>query len=356
MKWSFTEENTMCGISAMYDATRSKTDEEMLLKGYSLLDKKLWDSRKGFEGYYETAAMDWSSANGKSMGATIDPIISFVETLSLLKQDKYVTRFSTLADNIAYVTKSMDGRKFGFLDMYDSDWKPQPPQKVTNSGNLLKPAWCLARAYLVDPKAEYKAAAEKLINQILNGSAYDKKNGGGYTEIDPATGVSQNNKKSWWELEQAVLSGLTNYYISNNKDYLKMADESMDFYMNHMYDPKYGEVFGDTDEDGSNPSPQKGNYWKGGYHSIELLYYTYLYGNLMVQNKPATLYYSLSSENEARQIPLKPISLGDKKKLTIKSVIYDGKEFKSFDSENCMLNLPANVGGEFKVTFEAVKN
>ena len=351
MKWSFNQYYAICGISAMYDATRGKTDESWLSKSYASLDNKMWDSRPGYEGYYDMAAKDWSNIGGKSIGV-MDAITTHAETMYLINSDtKYKERFLGVADNLSdHLVKSMEQRQFGFDENFDSNWKATEQQATTTGGNLLKPAWCLARAYLADPKPEYKNGAAKLLDQVLNSGVYDKANGGIFTTIDTKSGNTTDNKKSWWIQEQGVTSGLTNYYISKNTSYLKMADESLDFFMKYMYDSEYGEAYSDTDADGSNPVMDKGTYWKDAYHTMELFYYTYLYGNLMLNNKPASLYYSIDPDKKARETILKPVSLGENK-LLISAVTLNGKPYKNFNSKKCTLNIPANTGGEFKVTF-----
>lgn len=352
MKWSFNQYYAICGISAMYDATRGSTDESWLKKSYASLDKNMWDSRPGYEGYYDMAAKDWTNIGGKSIGI-MDAITTHAETMYLINSDtKYKERFLTVADNLSdHLVKSMDNRQFGIDENFDSNWKAIEQQPTTTGGNLLKPAWCLARAYLADPKPEYKNSAAKLLDEVLNSGVYDKVNGGIFTTIDAKSGKTTDNKKSWWMQEQGVTSGLTNYYISKNPSYLKMADESLDFFMKHMYDNKNGEAYSDTDADGSNPVMEKGTYWRDAYHSTELFYYTYLYGNLMLNNKPASLYYSIAPDKKARETTLKPISLGENK-LLISAVTLDGKPYKNFNAKKCTLNIPANIGGEFKVTFK----
>lgn len=353
-KWSFNQYYALCGISAMYDATRNKTDEKWLADSYASLNKNLWDSRPGFEGYYDMADKDWSNISGKNIGI-MDAVTTHAETLFLIGNDsKYKKRFLAVADDLyGHLVKSMKKRQFGFDENFDSNWKAVSQQPITTSGNLLKPAWCLARAYLADPKPEYKAGAAKIIDQVLSSKAYDKVNGGLFTYLDAKNGNPTDKKKAWWIQEQGVTSGLTNYYISKNSAYLKMADESMSFFMKHMYDSKYGEAYEQTDADGSNPVMDKGNYWKDAYHTVELFYYAYLYGNLMLNNKPVTLYYSINPEKKAQNIVLKPVALGENH-LSISGVRLNGKEFKSFDGSKCILKIPANSGGEFKVTFKPV--
>ena len=99
----------------------------------------------------------------------------------------------------------------------------------------------------------------------------------------------------------------------------------------------------------------KGTYWKGGYHSLELFYYTYLYGNLMVHEKPVTLYYYIEPVDTDRTISLKPVALGENI-LTIEKITLNGKKYDKFIGSICELQIPAHEGGEFKVTFKPVKS
>jgi len=343
------------GVNAMLEVTRSKTDETWQSKAYSSIEKNLWDSRPGNEGYFFFAGKDWSNPNTKSPYSTLEAIGAYTMQMYLLNLDSnYKKRIETLGDSfINHVIGSMDNRKFGFDDQYDADWKAIKSQSSTTSGNFLKAALSLYEAYLVEPKPEYKAGAEKLINQILYSNAYDNVNGGAFDTLDPNTGNPTDKRKCWWVLEAGVNSGLNGYYISKNSDYLKMADESMNFFMKYMYDSKYGDSYGGTDANGSNPDTAKGTYWKDAFHPMELFYNTYLYGNLMIQNKPVTLYYYFDADKKARDIPVNPITLGCNK-LTISSVTLNGKAYKDFDGEKCILKLPANTKGDFKVTFKPV--
>ena len=354
VKWFTNEIASIAGMSAMYDATRSTTDETWLNKTYSIIDEKLYDSRAGNEGYYEMANRDWSNPNTKSPYPTLDSIPNNMEMYLLNLDSKYENRMTTLADiSISKIFNTMESRKFGFVDKFDSNWNPMQSQPNTYSGNLLKPALYLDWMYLMNPKPEYKAYAEKLTDQIVNGKAYDEKNGGLFSNLNPDTGELVDNKKDWWIQEAGFNTGLLGYYVSKNDNYLKMADGCMDFFMNHIYDPEYGDAFEQTDADGSNPLTVKGDYWKEAYHTIELYYYTYLYGNLILHNKPVTLYYNIEADKNARNITLTPVYLG-KGKLTITDVTLNGKKFTDFTGSTCMLKLPANTGGEFKVTFAPV--
>jgi mannose/cellobiose epimerase-like protein (N-acyl-D-glucosamine 2-epimerase family) len=355
-KWSFNQHYALVGIGAIYDATRSDNDLSWLTKGFDATDKHLWDSTKGKEGYYITANLDWSNPKDKGFTPTVDGITTNMEALCLLTHDdKYKTRLEQMAGNILdHLIPSMKSRKFGFVENYDNNWIADPDENSVSIGHMVKTAWCLGRVYLLNPKPEYKAAADKLLTNVLKDGGYDYTYGGTYTSMDSKTGNVISMQKEWWTLEQGFTGGLTNYYISNNYNYLKLADESLDFFMKHMYDTKYNEVYPYTNLDGSNPDTTKGNYYKGGYHSIELFYYTYLYGNLYYQKKPASLYYDIQPTNKAKKITLDPIPY-EKNKLIISEVTLDGKPYKNYDGATRTLNISQNIGGNFKVTYSPLK-
>lgn len=350
--------NQMCmlyGIEAVYEATYNKKEEEWLKKSTDILDEKAWDSRPGLEGYYQMADKDWSNLNTKTLYST-DGYIGIIgeHMYRLLSEEKYKERYMTVSDILVdRFIATMDEKDFGLDDVFDNDWNPLDPQPQMFGGNYLKPAWYLNQAYLVNPDPRYKASAKKLIDEVLhNSNSYDTTNGGPFATLDSKTGVPLNRNKSWWVHESAITSGLTYYYISKDEEYLKMADDSMDFLMKHMYDYEYGDAFKETDEFGDNPDLTKGCYWNDAFHTLELFYYTYLYGNLMQHNKPVTLYYYIDPVQEEREITLNPIHLRDKN-LIIESVTLNRKKFKNFDSSTAQLKLSSNVGGEFKVTFKA---
>jgi len=160
--------------------------------------------------------------------------------------------------------------------------------------------------------------------------------------------------KAWWQMEQAVVAGLQMYNITGKEKYLQMADETTSFFMTHFVDHVYGEVYENRTKQGAETwGEHKGNGFKAGYHSIELGYYIYLYGNLLLHKEPVTLYYNIDEIDESiiRSIPLNPIAM-NLNDLIISSVELDGIEYTNYDSENRMLTIPQNVGGEFKVTFD----
>ena len=115
--------------------------------------------------------------------------------------------------------------------------------------------------------------------------------------------------KAWWQMEQAVTAGLMMYNLTGESQYLQMADETLSFFMTYFVDHEYGEVYSDrTRYGGQIWGLEKGGSGKAGYHSIELGYYTYLYGNLFFKVNPVTLYYNIMPLDSDREIKMNPLA------------------------------------------------
>lgn len=354
-KWSFMQHYALLGVAAVYDAARSPEDLALLLRGRKVIDDRLWDARPGFEGYYETADHDWSHPRGKGFTPTVDGITTHGEALWLVTRDEQArARFLALADAIVkHLHPTAATRRLGFAEKFDGDWRDER-EGFFFVGHVLKSAWCLGRAYMADPKPEYRAAAEDLLQRIRR-TAWDEAHGGPFYAGDSLQGRLTSRSKNYWTLEQAITGGLLNYRITGDPLYLQMADESADFFARHLVDHEHGDVYEATDATGAVvPSTQKGDYWKVSYHALETGWYVYLYGNLFLKHRPVTLHYAIDPAPQARVLPLDPIAM-EPGLLVIREVLLDGKPYAAFDAKARTLSVPASVGGAFTVTFEATR-
>jgi hypothetical protein len=156
--------------------------------------------------------------------------------------------------------------------------------------------------------------------------------------------------KAWWQMEQAVMAGLVFHYLDEKpgSPYLAMADGTLNFFMTHFVDHTYGEVYENRTKYGAQIwDTNKGSSGKAAYHSTELGYYIYLYGNLLLKQKPVTLHYFFAPAGSARSLRMMPISFP----TSIMAVTLDGAPYSSWDLAASTLQIPANVGGEFAVTY-----
>jgi len=366
-KWGFQQHYALVGIIANYEATRNANMKTWMDNGINALYTNMWDSRPGFEGYYLDTDLNWSNKRGKGFTPTVDGITTNAElTYLITKNPDHKERLLQMANNIVEkIVPNMDlpNIKVLFPEEYSTDWV----YTTNNSGSIghfIKTAWVLGRAYLCDTsKTEYKAAAIKILDEAWtykNGTSavWDHVNGGSFNAISITTGLqnlsnNNDNSKDYWTLEQGFTGPMINYYITQNPNYLQMADESMLFFMNHLVDNENGEIFSQTDPSGATVrNSQKGDDFKASYHSIEMGYYGYLYSNLYYLNKPASLYYKFEPSSEAQNISLSPIPMEDDL-LKITSVTLDGIDFQNYDATTRTLNIAANQGGKFRVTFES---
>ena len=354
-KWSFMQHYALLGIAAVYDAGRSPDDLAFLLRGRQVIDEKLWDARPGFEGYYETADYDWRHPRGKGFTPTVDGITTHGLSLWLVTRDERArARLLALADGIVqHLLPTMKTRRLGFAEKFDSDWG-EDPEGFLFVGHVLKAAWCLDRAYLIEPKREYREGAEQLLQHVWK-NAWDERHGGPYYTGDSRRGQLDGFEKNWWTLEQAITAGLTAFHVTGNPLYLHMADEAADFFTKHLVDPEYGDAYESSDPSGEIVvSKQKGHYWKAGYHTLETGWFVYLYGNLFLKHLPVRLFYSIDRVAEPRTLPLDPIAM-EAGALLIQEVRLDGQPYSAFDAKARTLTIPAGVGGEFQVTFAALR-
>ena len=359
---AFNHHYALLGILAYFEATGDTSTWNWFQKGFEHNEQFLWDNDENFFGYFDYGNYNWNTLNNKSFNATVDAVTTHLINAYLLTGDDiYKDRLLTVADNIVTrLTPTMDQYKIGFVEKYNTDWTWNDNTANDNTrtimGHVLKTGWVLGRIHEVLPNEEYLEAAEKLVLHVWE-NGYDHKYGGPYKDYDRVTGnmlfYGQDTAKAWWQMEQAIVSGLQLYHLTENELYLEMADESSDFFMEYFVDHTYGEVYENRFKDGSFISAwgsAKGGGGKAGYHSIETGYYTYLYSNLFYHLAPITLYYMIESVDFAREIKLEPLAFNEN--LVIRNIELDQSEFTSFSSADNKLILESGIGGKFKVVFE----
>jgi len=365
-KWGFQQHYALVGIIANYEATHDATVKNWMDKGINSINDHMWDSREGYEGYYSDAELDWSIKTGKGFTSTVDAITTNAELSYLVTQDAdKKARLLQLSDIIVKrFISEMDSSQVLALypEIFNTDWVVDRSKTDVSIGHFIKTAWCLGRAYLCDTtKTEFKNAASRILDETWSFnkgavSTWDHTNGGPFYALNIATGewgVGGDNK-DYWTLEQGFTGPMINYYITRNQNYLQKADESIGFFMKHQVDSVNGEIFSDLDPTGTIVrSGVKGDEFKASYHSVEMGYYAYLYSSLYYLHQPASLYYKFAPSSTAQNITLSPIPMQNGL-LRIKSVTLDGVDFNDFDPQSRTLNIAANQGGKFKVTFESV--
>lgn len=357
-KDAFHQLYALLGPMAFFEATRDSSQWAWAMKGYANNETKLWDARPDYFGYYNSATPNWATKTGKSFNSTVDAITTHLLHFYIMTGDPtYSTRMLQIANNMQnHLVASMSAQSIGFCEGYDANWGFDPKDTMTIMGHILKTAWCFLRVNEFFPDTHYVSMAKALANHVL-ARGYDSKLGGPYKDFNRKNGQMlmwgiADTAKAWWQMEQAVTSGLFLYRVTGNQTYLQMADETLSFFMKYFVDHVNGEVYENRTRYGGQAwGEQKGDGNKGGYHSIELGYYTYLYGNFFLQKQPFTLYYSINPANADRNIALSPIEIPSAS-YQIKEVTKNGATFTDFNAAARTIHLAANESGKFKVTFQ----
>jgi len=362
-KYAFYQHYALLGLVAKVEVTGDTTAMGWFNKGYQYNETVLWDSTPARFGYFNSLSRNGATRSGKTFNSTVDAITTHLLNMYLLTGEaKYKTRMLEVASNMVdRLAKTMDAQEIGFAENYNTDWTYNNTTANDNTrtimGHVLKTAWCLGRVYQFEKNEVYLETAIKLADHVL-AKGYDHVYGGPFKDYDRVTGTmllygQPDSAKAWWQMEQAITAGLFLHNLTGDDKYLRMADETLSFYMTHFVDHEYGEVYENKLRRGGfiwNDAKAGGG--KAAYHSIETGYYVYLYGNLMLHKKPVTLYYKYSPLNQDRVVQLYPLEISSDQ-YRIKSVEKDGQTYSDFSSQEKKLNIPSGVNGVFKVVFES---
>jgi mannose/cellobiose epimerase-like protein (N-acyl-D-glucosamine 2-epimerase family) len=361
-KWSFTQHYALSGPTAMCEAAPNATDCGAMNDGMQLLESRYWDPTNG--GYFNNATLDYGSVWEKGFTPTIDGITPHILLTYLVTQNpSYRARFISLADDAAnHLVGSMSapGVLFGYPESFTSSWSIEAGSTYGFVGHLYKTAWALARAYLVTGDAKYRTASRQLLMQLWTGGGFDHANGAPNFDYNFNSGVGSTNKE-YWQLEQGFTSGITNWYVATNDIdraiYIEQADRSLCFFMSHLPDAQYGGIFLETNadgsilvSDGSNSPTDKGDQWEGSYHNVELSYYVYVYGNLLLWRRPVTLYYRFTAMTQDQTFTLTPLEI-ESGALVVTGAALAGQPYGDFDGAARTLHVPAGTGGVFAITY-----
>jgi mannose/cellobiose epimerase-like protein (N-acyl-D-glucosamine 2-epimerase family) len=216
------------------------------------------------------------------------------EYLSLLVQDAYT------------IVERFPASETPFLqERFYADWSPDKTwgwqQDHAVVGNNLKAAWNLMRVYHATGNENFRRMAETIAHR-MPAVGMDKQRGGWYDTIERVLGPGEhtrrflwNDRKAWWQQEQAILAYLILYGSLGKQEYLKVARESSAFYNAFCIDTESGAVLSNVLAGGEpyllGNARLKGGHAMGAYHATELGYLATTYTNLLITKQPMTLYF-----------------------------------------------------------------
>lgn len=364
VKKAFDQHYAMLGLTAYWEATNDSLYFNYLNQGYAFIENALWDDDPVNFGYFDKVSRSGVQGNDKSFNATVDAITTHLWNLWLLTgETRYYDRLIQMQQNIQeHLIASMQETGIGFAELYNFNWSEKTTERRTIMGHVLKTGWSLARIYRMTGDESALASARLLIDHVLQ-KGYDHSFGGPYKDYDRFTGEmymysASDTAKAWWQMEQAITSGLLLWETTREVKYLKMADESLKFFMEYFVDPLYGEVYADRSREGGRVAysggfwdENKGSQGKAAYHSIETAYYSYLYAKLVLQRDTARLYYHFKPTNFERNIRMNPLAV-DFEKLRLADVRNNSESWLQYDPITRVLTLPAGAEGLFEVAYK----
>ncbi len=364
--WSFQQHYALIGITAMVEATggkinwgdESESDHTWLMRGVNSNYTRLWDSNPATKGYFDHANTAWTNKWNKGFTPTVDGVTTHAMIMSMMFDSlNHKQRFIDLQNNIVdHLASSMSHAVAGFPEIYNAAWEIDYSNSSMDIGHGYKTAWVLQRGYLLNPDStKYRDAGHALMDNLWNHGCYDTVYGAPYSYLNWQTGAITGTNKDFWMVEQGFTSGIMNYYTARTQQqrdqYMRVADGSLNFFLNRQIDPVYGEAYNVMSRDGLTVvDGNKGGLFTAGYHSVELGYYTYLYSSLYYHKRPVQLYYFYPVEQSDRNFKLTPIAIEDNV-LKITSVTLDGIPYTDFNSDTRTVHLPSGVGGKLLVTF-----
>jgi mannose/cellobiose epimerase-like protein (N-acyl-D-glucosamine 2-epimerase family) len=360
-KTAFYQHYALLGLAAYVEATRDSSMMDWLVRGYEWIEQHMWDDRSGFEGYYDAVDASGDNPRNKSFNATVDAVTTHLLLLQLMGVDSLAghaieDRLIQVGDQMVNrLVGEMGSNAIGFAEHFDSNWLVDSGETMTLMGHVLKTGWCLARIQQILPDPAWLPASETAVTDVWE-NGYDHTYGGPYKDFDRVTGDEITwgqapGVKAWWQMEQAITAGLQLYSMTGDSRWLRMADSTTTFFMRHFVDRDYGEVFADRTRTGGFAwNENKGSGGKAGYHSIETGYYLYLYGGLLLTGDPVILRYRIDPADSARVLKMMPIAMNSDY-LLLSDVRLDGEPYTGYDADGHTLDIPANTGGTFAVTY-----
>lgn len=347
---------TNVGLALYSFATGDENVLSHIKESIRIQKKYAFDNVNG--GYYQTLSRDLSvSDSSKSKHSHYGYTSSLLINMMMITRDNEIRNFAEELMQISFMkmTDSSYGWFKGFPKPYDSGWNLTPSivnnKEVISAGAQLTACLSLLRLYEVTGDEIYRTKGVDLGNQLIN-SAWDSKRGGWFDVIDKELpgGPEDTSSVSWWIQSYGLFLQLHLYHITGEKRYLDYYQKMASFWDNYFVDKQFGAVFLNVTANGVPITTNKAVAWKASYHEMENALLNYLYLNLYVSHKPASLYFHIKNSSGRTKYF---VSIAEDSSVQISSVKINGKAWKSFNAAERYVNLPEGKDLKMEVTFRS---
>ncbi len=353
----------VAGLTQYYRITGDPVILADIEKTIRFMDDHYWDGapsdplQRGYFSHIDPGTFRSSDAAGgnafkKNWNSVGDHLPAYLENLYLGTHDaKHLQRLVELAGLIA--THFPDPGSPFVNERFNARWEPDHgyawQQNRGVVGHNLKITWCLTRVYHLTGNLRFLEVARRCADEMLT-HGQDVRRGGWYDVVerqpDPVTGryeLAWHDRKAWWQQEQGILANYVLYDAVREPKYIESARAGAGFYNLAFPDHDDGDVFFDTQADGTpyllGDRADKGSHSKSGYHNMELTYFAHLYTNLLIHHRPVTLHFTPGVAAGGTDFSVQPISFpSGKVKLT--AVTIGGRAWKSYNPDKLTVKLP----------------
>ena len=290
---------SLVGLSFYYYLTRDRDLLQPMLRIENYIRQHYFDAR---EGLYRQALTGWE-ADRLELVSQLDQANAYMLLLTPLLPQGDQLRWREELSQIAQIIRSRfyDPASTLFLGRIDPKAMSGDcalARDDTDFGHTIKTYWML---YFI---------GRLLGDNALVSFARDGAPGILSRAFLPATGSwatkptcaaapgDIDSTSTWWmaaELDQAALT-----FGIGNPDLLSYIPKTNDFWLKHMVDPRYGEVWDEVTVPDFTPRLPKVHLWKNGFHTAERALIGYI-ATSAIRAEPAVLYYAF----QGCQLPAK---------------------------------------------------
>ena len=344
---------TNVGLTLYFFATGDKDVLTRIKESIRIQKVYAFDSRNG--GYYQILNRDLSVADSsKSKHSHYGYTSSLLINMMMITREKEIRDFAEELMQISFnhLTDSPDGWFTGFPAPGSVSWKMAPrlvnDREVVSAGAQLTASLALLRMYELTGKEEYRSKGIDLSTKVMS-VAYDSIRGCWFDVFDrkPPYTTEDTSSVTWWLQSYGSLIQLHLFNITQNRRFLNSFSKMASFWDNYFVDKRYGGVYQAVSPSGVPLITGKAVAWKASYHEMENSLLNYLYLNLYVNHKSATLYFHIKYSKPGTK---HYVSLAEDPAVKITGVKINDKPWKSYDAEEGYVILPESEDLKMEVT------
>ncbi|TAL60933.1 MAG: hypothetical protein EPN88_15265 [Bacteroidetes bacterium] len=347
---------TNVGLALYYFATKDENVLNHIKESIRIQKAYAFDTVNG--GYFQTLSRNLRvSDSSKSKHSHFGYTSSLLINLAMITRDKEILDFAEELEQISLrkMIDTSNGWFYGYPAPFDANWNLKQAKlnnkEVISAGAQLTAILSLLRLYEITGNDIYRTKGVNLGKQLLH-SAWDSTRGGWFDMIEriPPYEIQDTSSVSWWIQSYGLFLQLHLFHITGEKQYLDSYQKMASFWDNYFVDKKFGGVFQNVSPAGIPVITTKAVVWKASYHEMENALLNYLYLNLYVNNKPATLYFHIkNSLPKTKHF----VSIVEDSSVQIIAVRINGKSWKSFNAAARSVDLPEGKNLLLEVTLSA---